>query len=124
MGNVRVLPLLLGVALIASFMVAQAEPAAPPEEQPGVPSDQPPVMTAGQIQARDLWTSLTDADKKFVREFISKNDLALFAPQMLSLRARGRNEEALKILAKYYELNDPVRAEIILKLLAYAHDQQ
>jgi hypothetical protein len=32
--------------------------------------------------------------------------------------------EAIGMLAKYYDLNDPARAEIILKLLAYAHEQQ
>jgi hypothetical protein len=43
---------------------------------------------------------------------------------MLYLRATGKNNEALKMMAKYYDLNDPARAEIILKLLAYANDQR
>ena len=75
-------------------------------------------MTDGQHRARDLWASLSEADKTFVREFIARNNLALFAPKMLALRAGGKNKEALKILSKYYDLDDAVRGELILKFLA------
>ena len=81
-------------------------------------------MTAGQRRARELWNTLSDADKTFIREFVAKNDLALLSPDLLSLRAQGKNEQSVKMLAKYYDLRDPVRAEILLKLLAYAHEQQ
>jgi len=120
------MPIFLSVAVIASLTVAHAQSSAPPAPEQGAPtdSDQPPVMTAGQRRARDLWASLSEADKTFVRDFIEKNHIAVLAPQMLALRARGKNNEALKILAKNYGLDDPVRAEIVLKLLAYAHDQQ
>jgi hypothetical protein len=116
--------ILLFVALMASITAAHAEPPAPPAGESGVASDQPPVMTAGQRRARNLWASLSETDKAFIRDFTEKNNLTVLSPKMLYLRATGKNNEALKMMAKYYDLNDPVRAEIILKLLAYANDQR
>jgi hypothetical protein len=116
-------PVLLMVAVAASLTAAYAEHPAPPPPEPGVASDQPPLMTAGQRRARKLWNTLSDEDKAFVKEFIAKNNLSLISPDLLSLRGQGKNDEAIKMLAKYYDLRDPVRAEIILKFLAYAHDE-
>ena len=113
----------LVVAVGALLTPSHAEHPVLPAPEPEVASDQPPTMTAGQRGASELWNSLSDADKMFVREFVARNNLELISPDLLSLRARGKDDQAIEMLAKYYDLRDPVRAEIILKLLAYAHEQ-
>ena len=116
-------PVFLFVAVVASLAVAHAQPPLRPEPEPGVTSDPPPVMTAGERRARELWNTLSDEDKAFVKDFIARNNLSLLSPDLLSLRGQGKNDEAIKMLQKYYGIQDPVRAGIILKLLAYAQDQ-
>jgi hypothetical protein len=47
----------------------------------------------------------------------------LICPSHHPVTHGGKNDQAIKMMAKFYHLDDPGRAEIILGFLAYAHDQ-
>ncbi len=122
MARLPLRPIVMLIAATVSLAVA-AKPAVIPPGEPAIVSDEPPVMTAGQRRAGELWSSLSDADKAFVKAFVAEHNLGLLSPDLLLLRAQGKNAEAIKMMSKFYQLDDPARAEIILKFLAYAHDQ-
>jgi hypothetical protein len=83
-----------------------------------------PVISDSQLKAKELWDNLSEDDRAFVTSFIKRENLSVLAPQLLLFRESGRTEEAIGMMQRIYKIDDPEQAEIILKLLAYAHDQE
>ena len=124
MARIFLLCFAIGIAVTAESPPAYPQSSATGSAQRLYPADRARMAEERERKAQALWEGLTEEDKKSVRiAFESSHDFTLFAPDLLMLRANGRNDEAIKLLAKRYGIEDPRLATIILTLLAYAHDQ-
>lgn len=124
MARIFLLCFAIGIAVSAGSPPAYPQSSATGGAQRLYPADRARLAEERQRKAQALWDGLTEDDRESVRmAFESSNDFTLFAPDLLMLRAIGRNDEAVKLLAKRYDIDDPRLATIILALLAYAHDQ-
>ena len=124
MARIFLLCFAIGIAVSAESPPAYPQASVVSGAQRLYPADRARLAEERQRKAQALWEGLTEDDKESVRiAFQCSNDFTLFAPDLLRLRANGRNDEAVKILAKRYDIDDPRLATIILTLLAYAHDQ-